>query len=236
MAVQTTSSRHQQKPPAFLFYVNDWITGTLTLSLEEKGAYITLLAYAWDHDGRIPNNEQTIAKLLGSSLRVSRRIFAAVQDKFRLSRNGYWTNPKLSRIKRERTQFLTIRSKGGAARARHARRIAGKFSPAAAGSLLVADHQQPTKSSSSLSFSSTEVQRRPAAACAQPVEKSTPWRRGVALAHVIIEAHPREQWTAEFKARARDQGLAYDQPGGRDGRPLYARVLDYVEQARAKRS
>lgn len=47
-----------QKPPAFQFYVKDWISSHLVnqMNMHERGIYITLLAAAWDSDepGTLP--------------------------------------------------------------------------------------------------------------------------------------------------------------------------------------
>ena len=42
------------KDPAFPFYAQDFIVGTMLLSMEEKGIYITCLAYQWNNDDKIP--------------------------------------------------------------------------------------------------------------------------------------------------------------------------------------
>jgi uncharacterized protein YdaU (DUF1376 family) len=37
------------KDPAFPFYAQDFLTGVMHLTMEERGIYITLLAYEWEH-------------------------------------------------------------------------------------------------------------------------------------------------------------------------------------------
>ena len=39
------------KDPAFLFYPNDWLGGTMGMSAEQKGAYIDLLVYQFNNHG-----------------------------------------------------------------------------------------------------------------------------------------------------------------------------------------
>lgn len=53
------------RPPAFQFYAKDWLADqrVATLTLEEKGAYIELLASAWV-EGSIPADVGAIAALL----------------------------------------------------------------------------------------------------------------------------------------------------------------------------
>lgn len=43
----------QTKAPAFQFYAQDFLTGTLDMTMEEKGIYITLLSIQWSK-GEIP--------------------------------------------------------------------------------------------------------------------------------------------------------------------------------------
>jgi uncharacterized protein YdaU (DUF1376 family) len=38
------------KDPAFPFYAQDFLTGVMHLTMEERGQYITLLSYQWEHD------------------------------------------------------------------------------------------------------------------------------------------------------------------------------------------
>ena len=41
------------KDPAFPFYAQDFLTGVMHLTMEERGIYITLLSYQWAHN-KIP--------------------------------------------------------------------------------------------------------------------------------------------------------------------------------------
>ena len=41
------------KAPAFQFYAQDFLTGTMDMTMEEKGIYITLLSIQWSK-GEIP--------------------------------------------------------------------------------------------------------------------------------------------------------------------------------------
>ncbi|MGE0445658.1 MAG: hypothetical protein AB7P99_10555 [Vicinamibacterales bacterium] len=57
----------------------------------------------------------------------------------------------------------------------------------------------------------------------------------MAIAHVAHEQHP-DDFTSRaefFKQRCAEQGIDYG--FRKDGRPLYARVLDYVLDVRRKR-
>ena len=54
--------------PAFSFYAKDFLLGTATFSLSERGAYITLMSYQWDMGG-VPDEAVERARLLGCSKR-----------------------------------------------------------------------------------------------------------------------------------------------------------------------
>ncbi|MEY5098073.1 MAG: hypothetical protein RJA36_792 [Pseudomonadota bacterium] len=66
------------KDPAFLFYAGTWMTSdeVSCLTLEQQGAYVRLLCFAWLH-GSIPASEVEIRGLLGL-LSASDEVFARV--------------------------------------------------------------------------------------------------------------------------------------------------------------
>jgi uncharacterized protein YdaU (DUF1376 family) len=83
------------KDPAFLFYAQDWITGTLTMTMEERGQYITILS-VMHQTGRM--DEKTIRFLVGN---VSDNLKA----KFSIDKDGKWFNERLEDEIEKRTKF-----------------------------------------------------------------------------------------------------------------------------------
>lgn len=73
------------KDPAFLFYSNDFLTGTYLLSFDDRGKYITLLCLM-HQQGRL--SEQSIISSLGS-------ISENLKAKFKIDENGFWYNERL---------------------------------------------------------------------------------------------------------------------------------------------
>ena len=65
------------KDPAFLFYSNDWVAGTVDMSFEEKGAYIELLALQHLKKGSF--TEAQARKRLGEAYE---RVWPELSDKF----------------------------------------------------------------------------------------------------------------------------------------------------------
>lgn len=95
------------KDPAFLFYSQDWIVGTVTMSFEDRGKYITILCQM-HQQGRM--NEETIRFLVGS-------ISDNLRLKFKVDEDGFWYNERLEMESEKRKAFTESRrnngSKGG---------------------------------------------------------------------------------------------------------------------------
>ncbi len=85
-----------EKPPAFSFYPQDFMSGTITMTLEQRGAYITLLCYQWDK-GSIPADEAARTRILGSSRRIAESVWTAMLAKFEQGADGCWRNARLER-------------------------------------------------------------------------------------------------------------------------------------------
>ena len=56
------------RSPAFQFYADDWLAGTMGLSYEAKGFYIDLLALMWSRKGAIPLDQ------VGAAFRLDPRV------------------------------------------------------------------------------------------------------------------------------------------------------------------
>lgn len=95
-----------QKSPAFSFYARDFLAGTATMSLAERGAYITLLAYEWDAGG-VPETADERARVLGCTKAQERDIWKKLSSKFVLE-HGVYVN---LRLEEERGKQQTRREK-----------------------------------------------------------------------------------------------------------------------------
>jgi uncharacterized protein YdaU (DUF1376 family) len=80
--------------PAFLFYAKDFLAGTVTMSLQARGAYITLLAYEWDH-GCVPAAPSAVGRILGLTTAQAGKLWPELADKFALDSDGQWRNARL---------------------------------------------------------------------------------------------------------------------------------------------
>lgn len=91
------------KDPAFLFYSQDFLVGTMAMPFEERGKYITLLCYM-HQNGHI--SEETIRLLVGS-LSVMLRL------KFLQDSNGFFYNERLENEVEKRVKFVESRQLNG---------------------------------------------------------------------------------------------------------------------------
>ncbi len=88
------------KNPAFLFYPGDWLTGTMFMSMEEKGAYITLLCVQFEH-GEL--EEEKILQIIGPELWEKIRI------KFKKNSRGFF-NKRLAFEQEKREKYSKSRA------------------------------------------------------------------------------------------------------------------------------
>ena len=91
------------KDPAFLFYSSDFLTGCASLTMEERGQYISLLCL--EHQlGRL--SEKTIRLSVGS-------VSVDVLAKFKQDENGLLYNERLEIEIEKRSNFIDTRRTNG---------------------------------------------------------------------------------------------------------------------------
>lgn len=87
------------KDPAFLFYPNDWIGGTMGMTFEEKGAYVELLMYQFN---RGHMTKHMITRMIG-------QLWVNLEVKFRMDSEGLYYNDRLDKEKEKRKKFTESR-------------------------------------------------------------------------------------------------------------------------------
>lgn len=101
--------------PAFSFYPKDFLVGTVTLSLAERGAYITLLSYQWDN-GSVPDDARDRCRILGCTRREADAVWERIKEKFDPVGDA-WRNTRLeverSKQADRRAALAANGSKGG---------------------------------------------------------------------------------------------------------------------------
>ena len=91
------------KDPAFLFYSQDFLVGTLAMPFEERGKYITLMCYQ-HQTGRM--SEETIRLLVG--------LFSdTLRLKFKQDEKGLFFNERLEQEIEKRDNFIQSRRNNG---------------------------------------------------------------------------------------------------------------------------
>jgi uncharacterized protein YdaU (DUF1376 family) len=91
------------KDPAFLFYPNDYLGGTLGMTFEEKGAYIELLMLQFN---RGHMTKHMIGQTLGQS---EDKIWPVIESKFILDDEGRYYNVRLEQEQEKRKRFSESR-------------------------------------------------------------------------------------------------------------------------------
>lgn len=94
------------KPPSFQFYARDWAHSVSGLTLEERGAYITFLAWSWEH-GQLPNDMKRLSVILGVHIGHARRVCVEVLKKWHIDADtGQWFNRRLEKVRAQQSAFI----------------------------------------------------------------------------------------------------------------------------------
>jgi len=89
------------KDPAFLFYPNDYIGGTMGMTFEQKGAYMELLMAQFN---RGHMDTHMVLRIVGD-------LWGDIRDKFTQDEDGRWYNQRLHDEKIKRKSFTDSRLK-----------------------------------------------------------------------------------------------------------------------------
>ena len=86
------------KDPAFLFYSSDFLTGTMFMTMEEKGQYITILCLLHQHGGCLPLDklEKAVGKLSTPTL-----------EKLSKNQHGYFNIRLTQEIEKRRNYSIS---------------------------------------------------------------------------------------------------------------------------------
>lgn len=95
-------SKQPNRAPAFLFYADDFLSGTSDMSAEEVGGYVRLLCHQWAKGG-LPNDEARLGRMAGL---MGSPSLAYVVAKFTLYQDGQLRHPRLEALRSERDAFI----------------------------------------------------------------------------------------------------------------------------------
>ncbi len=192
------------KRPWFSLYVADWIMATASMTLEEQGAYMRLLALQWA-EGSISWEPRRVALKLGVPLDYYQRELAPmVESHFSRCEDGRLRNPRLEREREEAEAISQTNSINGKKRAEGERDGNGRYtstSDRASDSPAVEPPKvQPSQSQSQSQERSTLAQ--PTAARVSfdfgPLYRQYPNKKGKAAGLKKLKALVRTE--AEFQA------------------------------------
>jgi uncharacterized protein YdaU (DUF1376 family) len=177
----TSSASHRNpdspdnaKSPAFQFYPKDFLTdeNVLVMSLQERGAYITLLCVCWQQ-GTLPDDQERLARLCGVPVPAFRRLWPALAVCFRaaLDQPGRLVQPRLEREREKQANFARRQSDRGRLGGRPKKPdesgnkatafppLSGAAKPEQSGAAKPGKALQSSSSSSSSDFSQKELAR-----------------------------------------------------------------------------
>lgn len=106
----------REHAPAFQFYPKDFLTdgNVAVMSLQERGAYITLLCNCWI-EGSIPIEPAKLARSCGVSVPVFQRLWPALAPCFRTNGNAdRLIQPRLERERNKQEAFRHSQREKGA--------------------------------------------------------------------------------------------------------------------------
>ena len=97
---EMAASHSTGKSPAFQFYPKDFLTDekVRVMSLQERGAYITLMCLCWT-EGTIPSDLLRLARLCEVPVRVFRHLWPALEPCFQGARGAADSAPARARAK-----------------------------------------------------------------------------------------------------------------------------------------
>ncbi len=175
--------------PAFQFYAQDFLVGTMTMSAAARGCYISMLSFSWVN-GPIPNTTKalTLAMCWGDSDGPFKPLWGEIAPKWKLGADG-WTNDRLEAVRAAQELYREEQSRRGkmGAIAKHG---TAKAPP-------VAPLKRPLSSSSLTSSSSLSLashSQDPAQSANATVDpKFVNWLR--AALHAELDAYPDLQFS-----------------------------------------
>ncbi len=103
----------KEKSPAFQFYPKDFLTDShvVGMTLQERGAYITLLCLCW-MDGSVPVDLAALARLCRVSTAAFTRFWPAIEPCFTLVSDRL-VQPRIERERRKQVEFRAMKAAAG---------------------------------------------------------------------------------------------------------------------------
>lgn len=102
-----------ERPPAFQFYPKDFLTDgrVAAMTLQERGAYITLLCLCW-MDASLPSDTARLARMVGEPAAAFVRIWPAIEPCFK-KQDGRFVHPALDEERAQQAARRAASSQNG---------------------------------------------------------------------------------------------------------------------------
>lgn len=228
------------KSSALWWWIDRWRKSTAysDMTLEEQAAYRNLLDEATLRGGELPDDDRILAKASGDALSW-RRLKDVVMARFQLVA-GVYRNETLDHVLREsarrrkKQQDYRDRERDEADDGNGTGNATGNDGGNGGGN--EAGNSGGNGTGVPVLSTRALVQQERTAPERESRPRRSEWARAIAIAHICYEQHPDDftSCTELFKQKAGEQGIDYG--FRKDGRPLYARALDFVAQVRADRA
>lgn len=159
-----------RKPPAFQFYADDFLAGVSTMTNEEVGLYIRLLAIQWSRGGVTEEDFRRIGTA------IAQPSLNYVKAKFKIEDSGLLKNARLESERVKQSEFRENRSKSGK---KGAEKRWHSHSTAIAQPLAKHSSPSPSPSPNSMSYNARVCAERPSLAEVQAYAAQiglAPWK------------------------------------------------------------
>lgn len=104
----------QEKAPAFQFYPKEFLTdgNVAGMSLQERGAYITLICLCWQ-EGTLPVERSRLANMVGLEPRFFTKLWVHIKPCFREIAGGRLVHPRLEKEREKQAEYRRRQSDKG---------------------------------------------------------------------------------------------------------------------------
>lgn len=194
------------RSPAFQFYPADFLSdpNVIVMSLQERGAYITLISLCWQSP--LPNNQERLARLCGVPTATFRKLWPALHVCFRSHPDdaALLIHPRLERERAKQSEFRAKQAENGKKGGRPKNPPGNPNESQEKGlGFSGLTQTEPKKSSSSLSaissFQSSDFRQRGSRRDQGLMAGSSPLAHGDCLVHGPVCFKPR--FAAKFLPR-----------------------------------
>lgn len=97
--------------PAFQFYPDDFLGGVITMNLQQRGLYITLLCVQWNQGFVTKDDFESLTDGIAMAEPMAKRVFA----KFDQCQDGQFRNARLEEVRQKQAEYSANRSESGKA-------------------------------------------------------------------------------------------------------------------------